>query len=345
MAEAPSQLPSPFDLSVRSQSQEMVRQALDRLPESYREALVLFYRADCSAREIAATLGVSSMSARQLLSRGRRLLRKEIEQIIAQDLKDTRPTAAFTTAVMAAFDAVAVVHPRLPSETLRRELAGIGRTLRNRAIVKTMVLATTAGTILSAGVGISYLSQRDEALLASKPDLTQPLSRPAHGRQAVARDASITDAPGRTADRRPGPEAPATGTLPKSADLRAKLQRRVTLDFKEADAPVVLNFLSEITEVDIIVRDTLDTKLTLTMRDVPAIDALDEVLAQMNAERTEIPILKVIPGEVEGELELDGGPVTADLDKATIQEVVDLFGRYTDIPIVVAQGSVVPPKH
>jgi len=50
--------------------------ALRRLPEAQRAAVILFYYADLSIRDIAARLGTNSLAVRANLSRGRRRLRE-----------------------------------------------------------------------------------------------------------------------------------------------------------------------------------------------------------------------------------------------------------------------------
>ena len=49
--------------------------AMRELPETYREALVLYYWEDQSARQVAEALGITEATAMQRLSRGRALLR------------------------------------------------------------------------------------------------------------------------------------------------------------------------------------------------------------------------------------------------------------------------------
>ena len=50
--------------------------ALRRLPDAQRAAVILFYYADLSVRDIADRLGTNSLAVRANLSRGRRRLRK-----------------------------------------------------------------------------------------------------------------------------------------------------------------------------------------------------------------------------------------------------------------------------
>lgn len=82
------------------QNEAMVA-ALNRIPETYRQPLVLFYREDLPIRDIAATLELSEDAVKQRLSRGRKYLRDEAEKMFEELLRATRPGTAFTIAVLA----------------------------------------------------------------------------------------------------------------------------------------------------------------------------------------------------------------------------------------------------
>ena len=52
--------------------------AIEALPETYREALVLFYYCDLSIAETAGRLGIANAAARVRLHRGRELIRRRL---------------------------------------------------------------------------------------------------------------------------------------------------------------------------------------------------------------------------------------------------------------------------
>ena len=68
-------------LLARHESREQVLQALDTLPLDFRLTLELAYWEELSGAEIAAILEVSPHTVRSRLSRGRDLLRAELDQI------------------------------------------------------------------------------------------------------------------------------------------------------------------------------------------------------------------------------------------------------------------------
>jgi RNA polymerase sigma-70 factor, ECF subfamily len=57
-----------------------LRLALDSLPQRQRVAVVLFYLADLSVKEVAAAMGVSEGSVNKHLHRGRETLRRLLEE-------------------------------------------------------------------------------------------------------------------------------------------------------------------------------------------------------------------------------------------------------------------------
>jgi hypothetical protein len=78
----------------------VVSQALGEIPESLREPMILFYREQKSIQEVAEQFGLAENTARQRISRGRKLLRKQVAHMVETTLARTRPSKAFTTAVL-----------------------------------------------------------------------------------------------------------------------------------------------------------------------------------------------------------------------------------------------------
>ena len=93
--------PAPDELAQRRESSVAVWEALESVPELYREPLALFYRMNRSTREVAVALDLSEAIVRQRLSRGRKLLRSKVEPEVARTLSQSVPGKAFATAVCA----------------------------------------------------------------------------------------------------------------------------------------------------------------------------------------------------------------------------------------------------
>ena len=92
--------PHPSEKLVSDEEQELVWRSLEAIPESYREVMVLYYRESHSIAEVASVLEITEDAARQRLSRGRGLLRAEVERTIEHTLTNSRPTARFTSGVI-----------------------------------------------------------------------------------------------------------------------------------------------------------------------------------------------------------------------------------------------------
>jgi RNA polymerase sigma factor (sigma-70 family) len=105
--EAPAATPSPLEQLLEEEQQALVWRALEHLPESYREPLVLFYREERSVERVADALDLSVDAAKQRLSRGRQMLKEQVAALVESGLRRTRPGKAFTLAVLAVLPAAA----------------------------------------------------------------------------------------------------------------------------------------------------------------------------------------------------------------------------------------------
>ncbi len=105
--EAPASEPSPPDQAISREEAAILWRALERLPQLYREPLVLFYREQQSIEAVAQDLGLSEDAVKQRLSRGRKLLQEQFLAFVAGALKQTSPGKAFTLGVIAALPLLA----------------------------------------------------------------------------------------------------------------------------------------------------------------------------------------------------------------------------------------------
>jgi RNA polymerase sigma factor (sigma-70 family) len=106
-AEVDDDLPAldanPFDAAAQAEVDRVVREALSRIPETYRETLVLYYCENRSIRDVAAVLGVSEDAAMQRLTRGRRYLASGVNELVERSLGGgRRPRKGLVAAVLAA---------------------------------------------------------------------------------------------------------------------------------------------------------------------------------------------------------------------------------------------------
>jgi len=94
--------PTPAEQAVSREEQALVWSALESLPETYREPLVLFYRDDESVSRVAEALELSEDAVKQRLARGREMLRSEIAATVERALKRSGPGVVFTLSVLGA---------------------------------------------------------------------------------------------------------------------------------------------------------------------------------------------------------------------------------------------------
>jgi RNA polymerase sigma-70 factor, ECF subfamily len=76
----PCPAPNPFDQTRTSKTQLVIRAALLDLSKKQRAALSLYYFSDLSAPDAAAIMGLSTQALEALLVRGKKALRKILEQ-------------------------------------------------------------------------------------------------------------------------------------------------------------------------------------------------------------------------------------------------------------------------
>ena len=99
--------PLPPDQVISDEEKAILWRSLERIPEIYREPLVLFYREQQSIEAVAQDLGLSEDAVKQRLSRGRKLLQEQFLAFVAGALKQTKPGKAFTLGVIAALPLLA----------------------------------------------------------------------------------------------------------------------------------------------------------------------------------------------------------------------------------------------
>ena len=103
---APELLPS--DYTISREEEAILWRSIERIPESYREPLVLYYREHQSVENVAAALDLTEDAVKQRLSRGRKLLREQVLAFVEGALARTGPGKAFTIGVLAALPALLV---------------------------------------------------------------------------------------------------------------------------------------------------------------------------------------------------------------------------------------------
>ncbi|HEX3765721.1 MAG TPA: sigma-70 family RNA polymerase sigma factor [Kofleriaceae bacterium] len=186
---------NPFDAAAEAESERVVREALMRVPDTYRDALVLYYRDQRSVRDVAVALGITEAAALQRLARGRQYLADGVTDLVERSLRVAHAPRNLAVIVLAALPAFA------PS---RAEAASHphGGTMIKLALVAAVL--ATAGTT-------AYVVHRPAATTS-----TAAVAAPAA--PAAAAPAAIPGAPATaakpTAAPPPGPDRPALADHP-----------------------------------------------------------------------------------------------------------------------------------
>src|SRR6266566_8336681 len=114
--ESPAPEPLPSDFTISREEEAILWRSIERIPENYREPLVLYYREHQSVENVAAALDLSEDAVKQRLSRGRKLLHEQVVAFVEGALERTSPGKAFTIGVLAA----------IPAFTISAKAAAVG---------------------------------------------------------------------------------------------------------------------------------------------------------------------------------------------------------------------------
>jgi len=103
--EVPAVQALPCEQAISREEEAILWRSLERIPETYREPLILFYREHQSVESVAAALELSEDAVKQRLSRGRKLLQEEVQGFVENTLRRSAPGREFAGVVLAALPA------------------------------------------------------------------------------------------------------------------------------------------------------------------------------------------------------------------------------------------------
>jgi len=98
----PSPGPLPSEETITREEEAILWRSIGKVPEIYREPLILFYREHQSVTSVATQLDLTEDAVKQRLSRGRKLVQEEVAAFVERALCQTAPTEAFSAMVLAA---------------------------------------------------------------------------------------------------------------------------------------------------------------------------------------------------------------------------------------------------
>jgi RNA polymerase sigma factor (sigma-70 family) len=91
----------PSEQAISREEEAILWRSLEKIPELYREPLVLYYREHQSIEHVAVELDLTEDAVKQRLSRGRKLLQDEVQMFVEGALRRTAPGQALSGAVLA----------------------------------------------------------------------------------------------------------------------------------------------------------------------------------------------------------------------------------------------------
>ena len=99
--DSPSAEALPSEQAISREEEAILWRSLEKIPELYREPLILYYREHQSIEHVAMALDLTEDAVKQRLSRGRKLLQDEVQTFVEGALRRTAPGQAFSGAVLA----------------------------------------------------------------------------------------------------------------------------------------------------------------------------------------------------------------------------------------------------
>ena len=142
--ESPAPGPQPPDQTISNEEATILWRSLERIPETYREPLILFYREHQSIEAVAEKLELTQDNVKQRLSRGRKMLHQQVLAVVEGALERTSPGQAFTLSVLAA----------LPAVSFSAKATVLGAAVKGGAVVKGVTLGSVLGILLGPVLGV-----------------------------------------------------------------------------------------------------------------------------------------------------------------------------------------------
>lgn len=169
--------PSPLDEALDNESDRLVWEALERIPEAYREPLVLFYREDQSTRQVADALGLSENAVQQRLSRGRQHLKANVADLVERTLERTKPSKGFVAGVVAVIASGASGTAKAAAADALASRASAGGPVapaKGPLPMNTLKLFLVALAMVAAVFGVASLFGQAPEPTGSQPHATEP---------------------------------------------------------------------------------------------------------------------------------------------------------------------------
>jgi len=149
---------NPFDQVAEVEAERVVRDALSRVPETYRDVLVLYYREQRTVRDVSRLLGISEAATLQRLSRGRAHLTNGVTDLVERSLRG-HVQKSLVVGVLAAI-----------------ALAPSHASAATHAKGTTMIKIALLGTVIAAGTATAVIRPWSHATASPPPVVASAVS-------------------------------------------------------------------------------------------------------------------------------------------------------------------------
>lgn len=179
--------PDALGVLMEREDAKLVEDALAALPEDTREALLLYYRTDCSIDEAAGRLGVTVDAMKKRLSRGRERIREDVRERVGRAI--ALAPAGFVERTL----------ERLPAPTIAAPAAPVTPGLGIGAVAVAAAAVVLVGSVIAVPRGIGGVAaprssievQTPMALVAETPSMPGMGAREPVGDRSAPRDARV----------------------------------------------------------------------------------------------------------------------------------------------------------
>ncbi|HUV40401.1 MAG TPA: sigma-70 family RNA polymerase sigma factor [Sedimentisphaerales bacterium] len=164
----------PLESAIKKEHEALVSDAIEKIPEQYREPLVLYYRQKESVKQVALSLDLSEDVVKQRLQRGRKMIKEQLSSIVEETLSATGPKKAFTAAVIASVAGMAIKGSGVAAAAGIATASSTTGTATGVAAIMSGVTAKiiTAAAVVVIGVGAVF-TYKQITKPSSKPDFSQ----------------------------------------------------------------------------------------------------------------------------------------------------------------------------
>ncbi|MCE2439436.1 MAG: RNA polymerase sigma factor [Candidatus Latescibacteria bacterium] len=223
-----------------------VLRAVERLPERYREVVLLHYMDGLKYREIAEMLEVPESTVLGRLQVGRDQLREELLPIVEETLKEQQPTSELTRKVMAALPPMLLLTPDSIWASVKR-FFGRSPYWRTGGILTAAVVGT--GIYYSGFVALVQwengaqtdsqpgVSAAPMAIEIEKEDVSNPVNRAKQAEGLLQQSATKGNANGQA-----GSAGSTIVTQQRKASTDNPVRPTMTLSHSPADSVVTINY-------------------------------------------------------------------------------------------------------